>query len=61
MPGAALSFLTEGVDVRRFEPDVLRGVGYTLFCAAGYREEDARTVVNHLVDSNLFGHYSHGQ
>ena len=44
----------------RFKPDVLREVGYTLFRAAGCRDEDARTVVDHLVDSNLFGHDSHG-
>ena len=44
----------------RFKPDVLREVGYTLFRAAGCRDEDARTVVDHLVDSNLYGHDSHG-
>lgn len=44
----------------KFKPDVLRRVGYTLFRAAGCREEDAHTVVDHLVDSNLFGHDSHG-
>ncbi len=44
----------------KFKPDALRGVGYTLFRAAGCRDEDARTVVDHLVDSNLFGHDSHG-
>ena len=60
MPSAALNSLTEGVKVPKFKPDVLRGVGYTLFRAAGCREEDARTVVDHLVDSNLFGHDSHG-
>ena len=60
MPGATLDFLTEGVKVPKFKPDVLRGVGYRLFRAAGCRGEDARTVVDHLVDSNLFGHDSHG-
>lgn len=60
MPDAALNVLTEGVKVPKFKPDVLRRVGYTLFRAAGCREEDARTVVDHLVDSNLFGHDSHG-
>ena len=43
----------------KVRPDVLRRVGYTLFCAAGCREKDARTVADHLVDSNLFGHDFH--
>ena len=60
MPCTALKVLTEGVKVPKFKPDVLRRVGYSLFRAAGYREEGARTVVDHLVDSNLFGHDSHG-
>lgn len=44
----------------RFLPQPLRDIGYQLFQAAGCREEDARAVVDHLVESNLFGHDSHG-
>ena len=44
----------------RFTPPELREIGYTLFEAAGCREEDVKAVVDHLVDSNLFGHDSHG-
>ncbi len=44
----------------RFRPEVLRDVGYELFVAAGCTAADARTVVDHLVESNLFGHDSHG-
>ena len=44
----------------RFNPADLRTVGYTLFDALGCRSEDARAVVDHLVESNLFGHDSHG-
>ena len=43
-----------------FLPDTLREVGYQLFEAAGCKPEDARVVVDHLVESNLFGHDSHG-
>ena len=43
-----------------FKPERLRNIGYELFRAAGCREEDARAVVDHLVESNLFGHDSHG-
>ncbi len=43
-----------------FLPQNLREIGYELFGAAGCREEDARAVVDHLVESNLFGHDSHG-
>ena len=44
----------------RFSPQKLREIGYKLFAVAGCREEDARAVVDHLVESNLFGHDSHG-
>ncbi len=44
----------------RFTPPELREVGYSLFRAAGCREEDVKAVVDHLVESNLFGHDSHG-
>lgn len=41
-------------------PQVLREIGYELFQTAGCREEDSRAVVDHIVESNLFGHDSHG-
>ena len=44
----------------RFSPQALRELGYRLFQAAGCRPEDARAVVDHLVESSLFGHDSHG-
>ena len=44
----------------RFTPSELREVGYSLFRAAGCREGDVKAVVDHLVESNLFGHDSHG-
>lgn len=43
-----------------FSPQDLRNIGYQLFDALGCSEEDARAVVDHLVESNLFGHDSHG-
>ena len=43
-----------------FDAQVLRKIGCELFEAAGCRGKDARTVVDHLVESNLFGHDSHG-
>lgn len=43
-----------------FSPQVLRDIGYQLFQTAGCREEDSRAVVDHIVESNLFGHPSHG-
>jgi uncharacterized oxidoreductase len=43
-----------------FQPEALRQIGYQLFEAAGCTPEDTRTVVDHLVESNLFGHDSHG-
>jgi uncharacterized oxidoreductase len=44
----------------RFQPDTLRQIGYQLLEAAGCSREDARFVADHLVESNLFGHDSHG-
>lgn len=41
-------------------PNRLREIGYELFEAAGCSAEDARVVINHLVDSSLYGHDSHG-
>lgn len=38
----------------------LTRIGYELFEAAGCSPEDARAVVDHLVESSLFGHDSHG-
>jgi len=46
--------------VPRFAPQQLRNIGYELFNALGCRESDARAAVDHLVESNLFGHDSHG-
>jgi hydroxycarboxylate dehydrogenase B len=43
-----------------FTPEKLRDIGYALFEAAGCSHENARAVVDHLVESNLFGHDSHG-
>ena len=43
-----------------FSPENLRNIGYELFQAVGCGEEDRRAVVDHLVESNLFGHDSHG-
>lgn len=44
----------------RFSADSLRTIGIELFQAAGCSGADARTVAEHLVESNLFGHDSHG-
>ena len=46
--------------MRRFAPDTLRRIGCALFEAVGCTAEDARTVTEHLVESSLFGHDSHG-
>jgi uncharacterized oxidoreductase len=43
-----------------FQPDVLRRIGYQLFEAAGCPPDESQAVVDHLVESNLFGHDSHG-
>lgn len=44
----------------QFAPQKLREIGYELFDALGCRKEDAKAAVDHLVESNLFGHDSHG-
>jgi uncharacterized oxidoreductase len=43
-----------------FKPQDLRQLGYALFEKCGCSPEDARTVTDHLVDSSLYGHDSHG-
>ena len=40
--------------------DVLRKFVYDIYRGAGGTEEDARIVSDHVVDSNLVGHDSHG-
>ena len=40
--------------------DALRRIGREFFTALGCRPQDAATVADHLVQSNLFGHESHG-
>lgn len=42
------------------EHSVLRAFGRALYEAAGVPSEQAAIVTDHLVDSNLFGHDSHG-
>ncbi|NKB72349.1 MAG: Ldh family oxidoreductase [Candidatus Latescibacteria bacterium] len=44
----------------RFSPENLQQLGYAIFEKCGCSPEDARTVVDHLVESSLFGHDSHG-
>ena len=39
--------------------DELRRIGCQLFEKAGSSPADARTIVDHLVDSSLYGHDSH--
>ena len=39
---------------------VLREFVYNIYRGAGGTEEDARIVSDHVVDSNLAGHDSHG-
>ena len=46
--------------MRRFSEDAVRRVGRLIFEAAGCSPADALTVVDHLVESCLFGHDSHG-
>ena len=46
--------------MRRFSEDAVRRVGRLMFEAAGCSPADALTVVDHLVESCLFGHDSHG-
>ena len=43
-----------------FSIESLKRIGCELFEAAGCRPEDAEVVVDHLVESNVFGHDSHG-
>lgn len=43
-----------------FKSDTLQRIGCELFEAAGCTSDDARVVVEHLIESNLFGHDSHG-
>ena len=43
-----------------FQSDTLHQIGYKLFEATGCSPQDAKAVVDHLVESNLFGHDSHG-
>ena len=40
--------------------NALRRIGYDFFTALGCRPADARIVTDHLVQSNLYGHDSHG-
>lgn len=40
--------------------DALRRIGYAFFETLGCRPRDARIVADHLVQSNLYGHDSHG-
>lgn len=44
----------------RFTPTSLRAIGYELFEAAGCAPDDAKKVTDHLVESSLYGHHSHG-
>ena len=44
----------------RIHADDLRRFANQMFTAAGFSTEDASVVVDHLVDSSLFGHDSHG-
>ena len=46
--------------MKRFPPDALRQIGREMFSTAGCTLEDAATVTDHLVDSSLAGHDSHG-
>ncbi len=43
-----------------FRHQTLRQLGYAIFETLGCRPPDARIVADHLVDSSLFGHDSHG-
>ena len=44
----------------RIHPEDLRNIANQIFTAAGFSPEDAGVVVDHLVESSLFGHDSHG-
>ena len=43
-----------------FKPEQLHDAATKIFRAAGASEENARIVVDHLIDANLCGHDSHG-
>ena len=43
-----------------FKPNQLQNIGYQLFETAGCSPDNTKAVVDHLVESNLFGHDSHG-
>lgn len=43
-----------------FTAESLTKAGYDIFLAAGFTEEESRTVSKSLVESNLLGHDSHG-
>ena len=40
--------------------DALRRIGYDFFAALGCNQADSRIITDHLVQSNLYGHDSHG-
>ena len=42
-----------------FAAQALREFGYELFMASGFSQDHACQVVDHLVQSSLFGHDSH--
>ncbi|MBT6626806.1 MAG: malate dehydrogenase, partial [Gemmatimonadetes bacterium] len=44
----------------RFRDTDLRTFGVAMFEAAGCVRDDATTIIDHLVESSLFGHDSHG-
>jgi uncharacterized oxidoreductase len=44
----------------RFYPDKLKQLGYGMFEAVGCSPQDARIVADHLIESSLAGHDSHG-
>ena len=44
----------------RFSPDTLTKIGREIFTTLGCSRDDADAVTDHLVESSLFGHDSHG-
>ena len=46
--------------MKHFDPQVLEQVGIDILSAAGSEPDEARIVSEHLVESNLKGHDSHG-
>jgi uncharacterized oxidoreductase len=52
--------LADGSLMFRFRAIDLRTFGVAMFEAAGCIREDAITVIDHLLESSLFGHDSHG-